>query len=76
MERAIRALVAWLALVGDGPCQDLASAEVAIGALENDSQLRLTPLGFHLAHMPVDVRIGNLAHPCCLAKGTHPTPAL
>lgn len=35
-------------------------ALVAIGALENDSQLRLTPLGFHLAHMPVDVRIGKM----------------
>ena len=35
-------------------------ALVAIGALENGSQLRLTPLGFHLAHMPVDVRIGKM----------------
>ncbi|CAK9017343.1 unnamed protein product [Durusdinium trenchii] len=35
-------------------------ALVAIGALENDSQLRLTPLGFHLAHMPVDARIGKM----------------
>lgn len=38
-----------------------ASRQVAIGALENDSHLRLTPLGFHLAHMPVDVRIGTLS---------------
>lgn len=35
-----------------------AQFKVAIGALENDSHLRLTPLGFHLAHMPVDARIG------------------
>lgn len=39
-------------------------SQVAIGALENDSQLRLTPLGFHLAHMPVDARIGGLAALC------------
>ncbi|CAE7309666.1 ndor1 [Symbiodinium natans] len=33
---------------------------VAIGALENSSKLGLTPLGFHLAHMPVDARIGKM----------------
>ena len=48
-----------------------ASRQVAIGALENDSHLRLTPLGFHLAHMPVDVRIGTLSARHCgdSAKG-------
>ena len=34
--------------------------QVAIGALESSSKLGLTPLGFHLAHMPVDARIGDL----------------
>jgi len=35
-------------------------ALVAIGALENSSKLGLTPLGFHIAHMPMDARIGKM----------------
>ena len=38
--------------------QSIFDVEVSIGALENSSKLGLTPLGFHLAHMPVDARIG------------------
>ena len=41
--------------------------QVAIGALENSSKLGLTPLGFHLAHMPVDARIGFSLQVCSLA---------
>lgn len=83
MERAIRALVAWHSLaavmvavmVAAKICQDLRSAKVAIGALENDSQLRLTPLGFHLAHMPVDVRIGTLPASMLFGQRLKPSEA-
>ncbi|CAK0849769.1 unnamed protein product, partial [Prorocentrum cordatum] len=44
---------------------------VSIGALVNAPGLPLTPLGFHLAHMPVDARVGKMlvygALCCCLA---------
>merc|ERR1712190_349626 len=35
-------------------------ALTGIGALENTPKLALTPLGFHVAHMPVDARIGKM----------------
>jgi len=44
---------------------------VAIGALMNAPGLPLTPLGFHLAHMPVDARVGKMlvygSLCCCLS---------
>ena len=61
VERAIRALVAWPYSTTKPAVvtATMTRCKVAIGALQNDSDLRLTPLGFHLAHMPVDVRIGT-----------------